>query len=87
MGENPSKPLFATRHYSVNTDLKVQIDPFGYDLGKNYVPFVNSYGVEVEVSWLSDVLNREMMTTEFTGEVNSDGRVAGFFNFVIKARK
>ncbi|MCH2375567.1 MAG: hypothetical protein MK538_15395 [Planctomycetes bacterium] len=87
LGEKPSKPLFATRHYSVNTDLKVQIDPFGYDLGKNYVPFVNSYGVEVEVSWLSDVLNREMMTTEFTGEVNSDGRVAGFFNFVIKARK
>jgi hypothetical protein len=55
--------------------------------GENYLPFLSSYGVEVEIEWLSDILGREMVGAEFEVEFDDDGDVAAFFNFVIKSRR
>ncbi len=87
LGEKKPKPLFATRDYKISTSLKLHIDPVDADPRGNYVPFVDAYGFEIEVDWLSDVLEREMITNEFTVEFDKRGDVAAFFNFVIKARR
>ncbi len=62
------------------------MNPARYEVGGNYVPFMDSYGVEVEIEWLSDILGREMVAAEFEVEIDRRGEVAAFFNFVIKAR-
>ena len=66
--------------------MSVRVDPFDYHPGGNYAPFLKSYGIDIEVEWLSDVLEREHFTTEFSLEFDRKGELAGFFNFVIRAR-
>ncbi len=86
-GEEARKPLLSANGFDIQTGLQLRFDPRDHSGSGNYVPLVSSYGFSVEVDWLSDVLEREMVTTEFSVEVDRRGEVAGFFNFVIRARK
>ena len=86
VGGKRSKPLFANKHYRVRSGIKLQIDPFDHRPGRNFVPFLDSYGFEVEMDRLSDVLKRNMMTTEVSVEFDNRGDVLAFFHLVIKAR-
>lgn len=85
VGENNAKPLFSGREYKLHTSLNVSVND-DFDAGRNYVPFLSSYGADIEVEWLSDILGREMVGAEFEVEFDDDGDVAAFFNFVIKSR-
>lgn len=87
IGKKESKPLFSSQHYKLTTSLRVNVNMLRYEAGGNHVPMVQSYGIEFEVDWLSDVLKREMITNEFAIEVDRYGEVAAFFNFVISSRK
>ena len=87
IGKKESKPLFSSQHYKLNTSLRVHVNPLRYEGGGNHLPMIQSYGIEFEVDWLSDVLKREMITNEFAVEIDSHGEAAAFFNFVISSRK
>jgi hypothetical protein len=85
LGGKKAKPLFSGREYKLNTSLQLSMND-DFTGGANFVPFLSSYGVEMEVEWLSDILGREMVGAEFEVEFDDDGDVAAFFNFVIKSR-
>ena len=79
------KPFLATKDYRLDTRFQFDVKPerlFSNDL----VSLVRSYGITVEVDWLSDVLGRETIGAELQLEVDDHSEVAGFFNFVIKSR-
>ncbi len=85
VGGKNAKPLFSGREYKLSTSFRMSIND-DFSGGENYLPFLSSYGVDVEVEWLSDILGREMVGAEFEVEFDDDGDVAAFFNFVIKSR-
>ncbi len=85
LGGKKAKPLFSGREYKLSTSLQMSVNG-DYTGGENFMPFLSSYGLEMEVEWLSDILGREMVGAEFEVEFDDDGDVAAFFNFVIKSR-
>ena len=79
------KPFLATKDYRIDTRFQFDVKPervFSNDL----MSFVRSYGITLEIDWLSDVLGRETIGAELQLEVDDHSEVAGFFNFVIKSR-
>ncbi len=85
VGGAKAKPLFSGKEYKLSTSFRMSIND-DYSGGENYLPFLSSYGLDIEVEWLSDILGREMVGAEFEVEFDDDGDVAAFFNFVIKSR-
>ncbi len=86
VGGKKAKPLFSGKDYKLSTSLSLHVND-DFTGGENYLPFLSSYGVDVEIEWLSDILGREMVGAEFEVEFDDDGDVAAFFNFVIKSRR
>ena len=86
VGEIKPKPFISTKDYRVETSFNVDVDPFqGYREG-DIVHFFRRFGLTVDVNWLSDVLGREMVTTELELEADTHGEFAVFANIVIKSR-
>ena len=84
--EREGVPSFlATKDYRVDTRFQFDVKPERL-LSSDTLDFVHSYGITVEVDWLSDVLARETFGAELQLEVDDRSEVAGFFNFVIKSR-
>jgi hypothetical protein len=79
------EPILASRDYKVSTSLKLGFDPIDA-FKEDPTWLVDRYGVNFEVSWLSDVLARETFVTEFEVEWERDGDFAAFVNFVFKSR-
>jgi hypothetical protein len=86
VGSAKSKPLIATKDYQINTCFNLDLDPFLAASQGDTFSAVRRYGVAIEVDWLSDVLGREMVSTELEVESDAHGDFKGFFNIVIKSR-
>jgi hypothetical protein len=86
VGEEKPKPFLSTKDYRIETSFNIDVDPFkGYRQGE-VLDVLRRYGVTVGINWLSDVLGREMVTTELELEANMRGEFGVFANIVIKSR-
>ena len=83
---DPSPSVLATEEYRVSTSVKLGFDPLEALKSNDPTWIVDRYGLGVEVSWLSDVLGREIMTTEIEVEVERDGEFAALVNFIFRSR-
>lgn len=80
------RSVLATKSYRVNTSLKLGFDPLDAMKREDPTWAVDRYGVTVEVSWLSDVLGREMLTTECEFQVERNGDFAAIVSVVLNSR-
>jgi hypothetical protein len=81
------KPFLADKGYRIDTSFKLDVNPMRIYRSGEPVAFIESYGVTVEIDWLSDVLARDVISAEIEIEVDDHKDIAGFFNIVIKSRK
>jgi len=86
LGEERHVPIVATRDYKVETAFNVDVDPFRGSIGSDPRDAIRQCGLSVEVKWLTDVLGRELFTTEMDLETDLYGDFKGFFNIVLKSR-
>jgi hypothetical protein len=86
LGEEAHKPFVASKEYRIDTAFNIDVDPFRSSRSGDLRDAVRRYGVSVEVSWLSDVLGREMVATEVEVEADLHGDFKAFFNIVLKSR-
>jgi hypothetical protein len=80
------KPFLAEKIYNVRTDLKLDLDPLRVSSSEGPWTTLKRYGVTVEVTWLSDILAREILSTELEFEADTEGDFGFFASFVIKSR-
>lgn len=78
------RPLLAGEDYRVRTSVKLGFDPL--EALDDPTWLIDRYGVAVEVTWLSDVLGREVLTTECEVQVERNGDFAAFINLVFRSR-
>lgn len=86
VGDDSVVPLVATRDYEVETSLDVDVDPFRTSALSDAREAIRHVGLNVEVSWLSDVLGRQLVTAEIDLQTDLYGDFKGFFNLVLKSR-
>ena len=78
--------MLLSEEYSLDTNLRLRFD-LGSLFENGDVPgLVESYGVSISVDWLSKVLGRELLTTEFEAEVDREGDYAFALNFILAGR-
>lgn len=80
-------PFLASKDYRIHTRFSFDVRPERAFRGGKTIYVVDSYGIAVDIDFLSAVLGRDMVTAEFEVEVDDHEEVAAFFNFVIKGRK
>jgi hypothetical protein len=86
--ENAHKPaIIDSMNYRVTTSVKLGFDPLAASRRSDVTWLVDRYGLSVEIDWLSDVLRREVVTTEIELEAKREGDFAALVNFVFKSRK
>jgi len=86
-GVEPKKVFLQSESYRVHTNVRLHFDPLGpVDEGGDPSWIVKRYGVAVTIDWLSDVLGKEMLSTEVEAEIDRDGDYGVAINFVIRSR-
>ncbi len=80
------QPLFQGDTYKINTRLRLGVDPLRYFSRGEARDMVRSYGAVLEVTWLTDILRREMFSTELEFQYKNRDDMALFFNLVISSR-
>ena len=84
--ESGREGVLLSEEYRLDTNLRLRFD-LGALFEKGDVPgLVESYGVSISVDWLSKVLGRELLTTEFEAEVDREGDYAFALNFILAGR-
>lgn len=86
VGGDQKKCLVGGEDYRVGTRLNFSVDPLRAFNGKDIRGTVRSYGVTIEVDWLTDVLSRDTVAAEIECEADLEGDYAVFANFVLKGR-
>jgi hypothetical protein len=86
VGADQKKCLVGGKDYRVGTRLNFSVDPLRAFNGNDIRGTVRSYGVTVEVDWLTDVLSRDTVAAEIECEADLQGDYAVFANFVLKGR-
>ncbi len=80
------QPLFQGNTYRINPRLRLSVDPFRYLKRGEIRDVVRSYGAVLEVTWLTDILRREIFSTELEFQYKHRDDMALFFNLVISSR-
>jgi hypothetical protein len=83
--EDSHQPLFSGKCFRVRTRLRTNLDPFRAVSDADVMHAFSSYGMVIDVAWLTDILRRERFTTEFETQYNRSGEFALFFNLVVKS--
>ena len=83
--EDAHQPLFAGKCFRVRTRLRTNLDPFRAVADADVMHAFSSYGMVIDVAWLTDILRRERFTTEFETQYSRSGEFALFFNLVVKS--
>jgi hypothetical protein len=78
--------LFNGRHYKWHTNFHLNYNPMAAIRDNDPLKGIRSYGASVEVDFLSDILKRQLFSTEFEVDVRKDGEVVFFVNWVFKGR-
>ena len=82
-GEGP-RPMIASENFRFDTKLRVGFDPMeSFEQDGDLTWMIKRYGVSFSVDWLSGVLGREIVSTEFEARVDRDGDFAFAVNLVI----
>ena len=76
--------LFA--EYRIDTNFRLGFDMRAFFEGDDVTRVIDSYGVSVSIDWLSKVLGRELMTTEFEAEIDRNGDYGFAFNWILSVR-
>ncbi|MBI4583124.1 MAG: hypothetical protein HY717_03775 [Planctomycetes bacterium] len=79
--------LFKGRHYHLHTSFRLNYDPLRAWQKSDLLEGVRSYGGALEIDFLSDILKKQLFTTEVEASVRSDGEMVFFVNWVFKGRK
>lgn len=88
VGERRRSPFLADKNYRIDTSIKLGVNPGRAISQQDPLALITSYGVAVEVDLLSDVLGREMLSTELELEVDDgSSEISAFIGLVIKSRK
>ena len=72
--------------YRVDTNFRLGFDMGAFFEGDDVTRVIDSYGVSVSIDWLSKVLGRELMTTEFEAEIDRNGDYGFAFNWILSVR-
>ena len=72
--------------YRIDTNFRLGFDMGAFFDGDDVTRVIDSYGISVSVDWLSKVLGRELMTTEFEAEIDRDGGYGFAFNWILSVR-
>ena len=81
-----SEGILLFDEYRIDTNFRLGFDMGAFFEGDDMTRVVNSYGISVSVDWLSKVLGRELMTTEFEAEFDRDGGYGFAFNWILSVR-
>ena len=86
VGGDQKKCLVGGENFRVDTQLDFKFDPLSpFDNGAVY-NVVRSYGITVEIDYLTDVLSRDMISAEIECEADFEGDYAVFANIILKGR-
>ncbi|MEM7231337.1 MAG: hypothetical protein AAF517_04145 [Planctomycetota bacterium] len=77
--------ILSSKEYSVSTSLRLGFDPI-VAAREDPTWILDRYGVNVQVTWFSDVLAREALVTGLEVEWERNGEFAALFNIVFKSR-
>jgi hypothetical protein len=80
-------PLLATRKYKLHTSVKLGLDIKEPLRREDLTWILKRYGVRFRMDWFSDVLGREMFSTELEVEFERDGEFAVMLNLVLNRWK
>ena len=81
-----SEGILLFDEYRIDTNFRLGFDMGAFFEGDDMTRVINSYGISVSVDWLSKVLGRELMTTEFEAEFDRDGGYGFAFNWILSVR-
>ncbi|MEC9353309.1 MAG: hypothetical protein VYD81_08340 [Planctomycetota bacterium] len=81
-----SEGILLFDEYRIDTNFRLGFDMGAFFEGDDLTRVINSYGISVSVDWLSKVLGRELMTTEFEAEFDRDGGYGFAFNWILSVR-
>ena len=70
----------------MDTQLDFKVDPLRIVQNGNAMNVVRSYGITVEIDYLTDVLSRDMISAEVECEADFEGDYAVFANIILKGR-
>jgi len=86
-GEEKKKCLVGGEKFRVDTQLDFKVDPLRpFSNGGDVTSAVRSYGIVVEIDYLTDVLSRDMISAEVECEADFEGDYAVFANIILKGR-
>lgn len=86
VGGDEKKCLVGGENFRVDTQLDFKVDPLRIAQNGNAMNVVRSYGITVEIDYLTDVLSRDMISAEVECEADFEGDYAVFANIILKGR-
>jgi hypothetical protein len=85
VGPETRRSLISGKGYRIHTRFRLDFNPLkGFSRGDPMDSF-GSFGLVLDVVWLSDILRQERFQTECEAEYDRDGELALFFNFVLRS--
>lgn len=79
------KALYNGKHIVFKPQVRIKADPFRA-IGGNTDRILRSYGASLEVTFYSDILKKELFSTEVEAKFRRNGDYAFFFNVVFQER-
>jgi len=84
--ERVRQPLFSGKNYRFNTRFRVDVNPFRCFRSGEVLDIAKSVGVVAEVTWLTDILRRDIFSTQIEAQYTRDDGLGFFFNVVMNSR-